>query len=139
MSDLERQVREFAFIVAFCSNRLSWKLNVNHPISAWGGKKDKRVGELEPGLIYQFHGVGCTFEFEGDFRRVFSCEAVSVDYDRSGNIILEPWHIHYFLTERAVCASKDEIEYVLQDAAWVRRFADQCAGIERQSYIFLAH
>lgn len=93
MVNVSKEVETY-FRVAFLVTKLMKnKYKTIYLISSWKKGDIKRQGEFNRYIEYQFHGLGCTYEFNK-----CKIDNINVDYD-GDKIVIDPWKVSCFLKD----------------------------------------
>lgn len=96
VSSCEDKVKAYFRIGFFLLSLMEKKFNSPYLLGLWRQNKIKQRGKLGNKISYQFHGIGCSFEFDKCSFASIHLDDISFDY-WDQKIVIHHWKIWDFL------------------------------------------
>lgn len=129
MLSVESAARRFIFLCRISTDMTCLSFDVGNIHEAWlKGEFKFKIVAVADSLGCKRHGSGAYFFFRKYLRKCSGVGSISVDYDESGNIVIDVWHLSYYLKEVMPGGR-------IPDSDRLRKIALNCVAKERNIYI----
>lgn len=98
VSSCEDKVKAYFRIGFFLLSLMEKKFNSPSFHGLWRQNKIKQRGKLSKKISYQFHGIGCTFEFHKCSFASIHLDSINLDY-WDQKIVIDHWKVGIFLKD----------------------------------------